>query len=637
MDEAKTIQEQGGAAPFSRAHWIALGALALVYAAVAIAQWSPGYIDFGDGNYMYIGWRIASGDVVYRDILAPQPPCHLFLGAAVYKISAWIGLEAKALYAFRFMSLILRLTAFGLIFDLARRAWGRPWAGVAAGAIFLWLPIGYWWAMAWQSEPLEIVFLLAMLRTALTKTRKGDALAGVFAALAALTNATAAPFLLVLIVFMAIRTPRRTLRMLPSCLILAAAVTGALEIWTGGEFLNNVVFNQVGTFPTGPVTYLRSDVTDREKLMTSLRDNAPETTALRESLSPETRAMLDNWKSGDLAEELEASILGDFNDSIFHQGQTADGPREDREAAIAARRSEIDAALPGALKPYSPMKFFLGYAAGKLKSQGAKILYWEGAAIVLSLAGLILFMGASPLPSPMRGGLFCFCVVTFGSIFYVTKGGTMDYIFSLAEPAVALMGGGAAAMGFEHARANKKWRPALGVAALVLLAGALVPAAQFYRMLFTQRMYELPADRAAKVVEQIEKLSPPDGPILAPPFYAFMARRPLWGHYSELFIWNMNYINDRNAGDKAGAGALKIAAMSRALEARTIPLAVLEMDQTGRIPEVVRAVRSNYIPLYDAPFRTLNTRLGFFVPCNASPVASVNAEKRWGAFWGNMR
>ena len=129
---------------------------------------------------------------------------------------------------------------------LAWRAWERSVTALVAGAIYLWLPIGAWWAMGYQSEPLEIFFLLLMMTMALRMTRGGDIWAGIFAALAALTNATAAPFLLVLIVYMLLRAPLRALRMTIPCLIVAGAVFWGLQTWTLGGFWRNVFSNQVG-------------------------------------------------------------------------------------------------------------------------------------------------------------------------------------------------------------------------------------------------------------------------------------------------------------------------------------------------------------------------------------------------------
>ena len=62
---------------------LALVTLGLVCGAVGLATLSEGYIDFGDGNYLYIAWRLSEGAVLYQDILSPQPPLHLHVGAAL--------------------------------------------------------------------------------------------------------------------------------------------------------------------------------------------------------------------------------------------------------------------------------------------------------------------------------------------------------------------------------------------------------------------------------------------------------------------------------------------------------------------------------------------------------------------------
>lgn len=529
---------------FQPIHWVALALLALIYAVVVISTWSLGYIDFGDGNYMYIGRRIAEGAVVYRDILAPQPPCHLFLGAAVYKAAELIGL-AEPLYAFRCVSLVLHLITLWLVVRLALRAWGHPGTALTAGAIYLWLPIGFWWAMAWQSEPLELVFLLAMVLCALPGTWRSDVAAGCFAALAALTNATAAPFLLVLIIYIAVAAPWRALRMTVPCVALAGLVVGALQWWTGGAFLDNVVFNQVGTFP-------------------------------------------------------------------------GDTPGE-----------------------------FLAYARSKLISQGAKILALEGGFIFLAILGVWRLLRAPALDPLPRVGLTWYLIATFGSILYLTKGGTVDYIFSLAGPSLAILAAG------ELAAWAGRWKSVdvydwgaglhLGMvpfilpklAALgVLLFFLLGPGLNFYALLFTQRAWELPEAETLSIRRVIRDHSEPDERILAPPFYAFISERRLWRDYSELFIWHIKYWNDRRAGDADGEGWAAGRAMAEAIAGAELPLVILELGQTARIPEVQAALRARYVPLETWPRRTVNTRLAIFVPLEdpADPEAHRRAEERWDRF-----
>lgn len=516
-------------------------ALGIIYAAYTIAQWSMGYIDFGDGNYMYIARRIAEGAVVYRDVLAPQPPCHLFLGALIIKLAALF--RAEPLYFFRGLSVLLHLATYGLVIRLAMRAWGRPLTAVVAGLIYLWLPIGYWWALGYQSEPLEIFFLLLMMTFALRVTAWGDVLAGIFAALAALTNATAAPFLLVLIIYMLIRAPLRALRMLPSCLILAGGVVWGFQVWTGGAFWNVVFKDQAGTY-------------------------------------------LSNG--------------------------------------------------------------FLEYALGKLLGQGSKVLELEGFFLFMGLIGFWRYLRRSPLEPVSRLGLGWFSLATLAAIGYVTKGGTVDYIFSLSEPAVAILAAG------ELVSWGKRWQAAepdtetgwipgtipflsAKIFATALLAiFALGFGLNFYHRLWNQAAYELPVDQVEVVTHLIKRFSAPNEKILAPPFYAFVANRPLWGDYSELFIWQMKFINDQQRRNPQGQGLRKVRKMAEALRARTLPIVILELDQTGKLPEIQEALRAAYVPLVSERIkviRTLNTRLGLFVPAvGRTPEDKAEQGRKWQDF-----
>ena len=528
--------------PVTMSTRITLWLIALVYAAFTLAHWSVGYIDFGDGNYMYISKRIADGAVLYRDILAPQPPCHLMVGALIVKISRLCGAE-HSLYFFRGFSLLLQVATFFLLVTLARKTWGRMSIAILAGLIYLWLPIGFWWALGYQSEPLEIFLLLAMMTAALRATRGGDIMAGLFAALAALTNATAAPFLLVLMIFMLVQAPRRALRMALPCLVLAITVTVGMELWTGGHFMENVVFNQIGTFPF------------------------------------------------------------DHPDGFAH------------------------------------------YAVfDKLLPQGTKILAYEGAFLFLGLIGTWRYFRESPLDPIHRGGLGYFFIVTLGSLIYVTKGGTVDYIFCLSEPAVAILAAG------ELRAWLNRWRHPdpteshstnfLGaklVATLLLALFALGPGLVFHARLLNEQAYELDSEGVRRIRHIIQKHSASDEPILAPPYYAFLSDRRLWGDYSELYIWTMSYYADRRADRPEGPGWTKIRQLVQALERGQLPLVILEMDQTGRIPEVMDALRQTYVPIQPGEgyiFRTLNTRLGFFRPKLSGQ--QTGTTRRWREFFGAL-
>jgi hypothetical protein len=519
---------------------VALLAVGL-YAGFVIPQWGEAYIDFGDGNYMYIASRIAEGAVVYRDILAPQPPMHLFVGAGLVKLHEAIRdslppalQNDHPILIFRAFSLLLQIATFLLVIRLGGRAWGMASAGIAAGVVYLLLPLNLWWGMAYQSEPLEIFFLLVMMNFALGGSRAGDTLAGVFGALAAMTNATAAPFLLILIIYMACVNWRRALRLAAPALILAGIMTALMEWYSGGTFLRTVVLDQAGTVP-------------------------PDDT--------------------------------------------------------------------------------LNYILGKLEREGADILYHEGIFIIVGLLGLFRFIRVSPLQGEARGGLLWFSLATLLSFLYVAKGGTVDYIFSLAGPALAIMGAGlwAEVAPLTDAdgtgpRSDSLWLRWVETGkprflAFLLLLLVFSPTMFFYRSLWNQSAFELPdLDHAAPLadgtpgpsVEQIEmwidRYSDPGDLILAPPFYAVLADRDLWGDYSELFIWTIKDHNDRLEGNLEGQGHQKTLALAAALRNAELPLVIIEMAQTGRLPEIRKALNFAYRPLLEEPYPTLNTRLAIFIP-----------------------
>src|SRR5947207_1964847 len=112
-----TVQSLGCDCGVRRFMWGLL--LAAIYCGVVIPFWNRGYLDFGDGNYMYISWRLAHGAVLYRDVLAPQPPMHFLAGVSIVGVAELIG--ADVLFAFRAFSLALHVITLFLVIALARR------------------------------------------------------------------------------------------------------------------------------------------------------------------------------------------------------------------------------------------------------------------------------------------------------------------------------------------------------------------------------------------------------------------------------------------------------------------------------------------------------------------------------------
>lgn len=233
--------------------------VAALTALVVVPTWGWTYWDFGDGNYQYIAARVRAGVTLYKDILAPQPPLHTLAGMAAQEFGA--RLLGSELYGIRLYALLCRLGAGLLLTLLARRFFGCPFRAILAGAIYLWMPIGFWWSLGYQSENLENVFLIAAMLLLIGWGSRGAVAAGICSALACHCNMTGAPFLVANATFLLFRERRLLPWYLGTALAVYTAGAVAANIWTEGAFVSNVLLNQVGTFPRTEILR-QSDPTD---------------------------------------------------------------------------------------------------------------------------------------------------------------------------------------------------------------------------------------------------------------------------------------------------------------------------------------------------------------------------------------
>lgn len=494
---------------------LALLALMAAYATVVALALSPAYIDLGDGNYLYTASRMADGLTIYRDFLSPQPPMHLVVGSWLIRLGRLWG---QPLMTVRVFSILLRLAAIGWVFLLARRVTQSAWGGCIAAAVMAVLPIGFWWNMGYQSEHQEIFYLLGALVFLLPHRALPMVLAGAMTALAVLTNMTAAPYAFACLVYLVVRCRWRLLVCFAAPLAaIVALVAGYYEIRTGA-YLENVIFNQVGSYPQG------------------------------------------------------------------------------------------DAFWP--------------YVWGKLSGQGMKILALEGGWIALGLLGLALYNRTDMRRE--REFLVWYALVLLLSVVYVTKGGTMDYIFTIGEPMVAVFAAHFLAHFFYPSTFRRffrrpLWNDTSSVPQFLFIAFLFIvvaaPGMHFIALTLRQETYEQPAEGVERVAYFIRKHSKPGDRILAPPYYAFLTDRLLVEEYSELFLWGMKYRNERAQGI-AGAGVMKVRAIEKALKEKAIPIVVADTGNALILstPEIRNAVAEHYEPLLDKPYRTLNFRIQIFVP-----------------------
>lgn len=584
--------------------WVLAGLIAalVIHGGVVVSTWGPTYWDFGDGNYMYISRRLTEGVTLYKDILAPQPPFHLMIGAGLSAMGdAWLGPE-RAYLAFRAYSLALRTLTAVVLFLLTMRIVGG-WNGGAAGkgggrltrevegsdakgdvpvsssfilhpssfnlspsvvalvavVVWLWLPIGFWWQLGYQSEPTEILFLLLAVWGVWRMTPRSLVLAGLASAVAAHCNMTAVPYFLCNAIFLACRRPRRLPYYLAPFLGLYLAVAFAAEAATGGFFWDNVVFNQTGTFP-------RSDILARSHGPGyGLFDYVVEKVA----------------RMGDKILGLEGIVIA------FAMAGIALWTRRGGDEGVEAG---VDAGADG--------------ESLRLQRQRREYIAWTAIGHFLSLG-------------------------------FVAKGGTVDYIFTIGEPFVAIF---AALM----AVALWKWMgPAEGLRALRfgntlpflrVTAAALVvflaffSGGRFIGLCIEGLAAELSADRAKQVFYLIDHYSKPGDPLLTPPFYAVMTDRRVAAEYSENYIWSIKYMNERTDG-VVEQGVKKAIELEGMLERKEIPLVLLDMSQTWRIAEIRGALETHYQKIEEEPYQTLNTQLTFWIP-KGEPVTHLKGWRR---------
>jgi hypothetical protein len=205
------------------------------------------YIDFGDGNYLYISWRCPRGRNSTR-ISSPPTPCHLLTGKALIGLGEknWAG-GMLTLGLVRFFSLLLHALTAWVVMRISRVLFEDEWTEALAGALYLFLPIGLFWSKGYQSEPLEILFLSVAFLGLLKGDRPGVTLAGVCSVLALFTNMTAIPYVALFLVYvLASQRPWMAPRFLGIVLGGGGLLLLFFHWYSGGTYIQNVVSTKRG-------------------------------------------------------------------------------------------------------------------------------------------------------------------------------------------------------------------------------------------------------------------------------------------------------------------------------------------------------------------------------------------------------
>lgn len=477
------------------------------YFILMVSHISVAYLDFGDGNYLYISRRLLQGVVIYKDILSPQPPFHLILGALLLKLGDLLG---NPLFLIRVFSILLRITHALLIYLIALKLFDKEhpiysWTPALSGIIYLFLPIGFWWSRGYQSEPLEILWMLLSFLFFIQFEKKSMVIAGLLSSFAVLTNMTAAPYLVLSILYLVFAERKLLLWFLCPIIVSIGLSVMILQWYTSGMFLQNAIYDQVGTYP----------------------------------------------KEGTL-----------------------------------------------------------NYMIGKIEWVGGIILSLEGLLIITSLGGLFFYFREIQKPK-IQYYILIYMLATMGSLVYASKGGTVDYIFTLGEPAVALF---SVYCVVSFCRQFVLFAVPLAVVLLILLSfPGIIQNSRTLRGL----NYELPPERVNAVVNLIQKNAGPNDLIFAPPYFAFLANRPIVGEFSEQFVWFIKYINWILYQEGNPQTLPKLEQIGNEMASKKVKIILLNIErgrgqQTGQIGPFRKAVMENYHPIGQIPMR--NETLTIFLP-----------------------
>ncbi len=432
-----------------------------IYIFLAILSINNKYVDFGDGNYLYISWRITEGDLLYKDLPSPQPPLLLFLGAF------WLNLLDGDPTLVRLWQVLQHALTACCIWGIAAQLFKRPIFSAWAACIYLFLPEGVWWSAGFQSEPLLILLLCFNLLIFIKAVQEDKPTIGLYAsafiaALCCYTNMTALPYILLQWFFVGFRFRRFFIRYSLALMIPGIIIFIVMWFYSQGLYIEHVFFRQVGTYP---------------------------------------------------------------NESIF---QT--------------------------------IKYFLF----KLYAEGGDIVFYEGGFLFAAMAGILLYTSEDG-KDPVIEYVLWWAVFSIGSIIFVTKGGTVEYIFTLGEPAVALFSAYFlltlfAASGISFRLSSFRHTMKLGkctmIICLLLPVLMIKPLSLLYRTFSNgpidlsefgygeQGVFEVSGPKMDEAALFIQSYCPPNKTMIAPPYYAFLAKRKLAENSSSLFILGHAYYTE---------------------------------------------------------------------------------------------
>jgi len=553
----------------------------VLWTLLAAAVLNRSYLEYAEGYYLYLGARLAAGTRLYAQAASTQPPLLPMIIALLWRVQPDVYLP-------RLLALGCYLATALLAGRLARSLSPSPWATGLAATIAALLPLG-----AGAPQVLDANAALAPLAPAvallwLRRQPAAAALAGLLAAAGLSIKLTflpfaAAPFagaaLLALLRARLSPAPATT-RGLLAWYLAALALAGGLELaawlaWSGRAALDGF-FGEAESPLLWPSALLAAiQLAQLEGLAWALAAGF----------------WWHAWRQCRLSPVLEHQPDGRGQDGVDERRRTEDEGRKmkggSRFALFARAAAPVVAGTPAAPARCSP--------SNTLRPSPFVFRHQD-------VAGVLGFgLAAATLP------------------LFTAHQGTFAGVARPAEPFVAAFAAAALVeLGLRAARAIPRRPVAAGWITLALAAATLVVPAE--RSLST--LLRPQAIDPARVLDWLAQ--PNDGasePLLAPPYYAALAGRPLLFDYADWTVLGM-----RATADVPREAALA-ADLVRRLDAGSIRVAA---DFRLRyIPGVADALAQHYVAAGDdgdLPARSVT----FFVP-RASSVEEKSQTARASA------
>jgi hypothetical protein len=253
--------------------------------------------------------------------------------------------------------------------------------------------------------------------------------------------------------------------------------------------------------------------------------------------------------------------------------------------------------------------------------EGGQLLQVEGGFIIPALLGLVVLAGKER-KKQVNPFILWFGLFAMGSIVFVSKGGTEEYIFTLGEPMVALLAAFflhtvVVGSGFGLRQPGFRSNPTLFILRIFITVFAVTTL--FYQSVghlgrsLVQDTYEAPEWQAERVNGLIERYTDPEDLIIAPPYYAYRSGRNLSGECSSTFMWYIRYMHARWYGPPDPVVDAQIERMVQQIDSGKVRLALLHTGQLGQIPEIRQAIERNLRKLKEQPIQSYNETLEIFV------------------------